>query len=58
MTRTIERLGYLHSNSTSLIFNTLGVSPSVRSNLYVNDLKDKKFNILFAIQPYNLTEKK
>jgi len=57
-TKTSERLGYLHSNTTSLIFSTLGVSPSVRSSLYVDTIKDKKFNVLFAIQPYNLTEKK
>ena len=57
-TKTTERLGYLHANTTSLIFNTLGVSPGVRSKLYVDSIKDKELNILFAIQPYNLTEKK
>jgi len=57
-TKTTERLGYIHSNTTSLLFNTLGVSPSVRSKLYVDSIKDKEYNVLFAIQPYNLTEKK
>jgi len=57
-TKNGERLGYLHSTTTSLVFSTLGVLPSVRSTLYTDSIKDKKLDILFAIQPYTLNEKK
>jgi len=57
-TKNTERLGYLHASTTSMLFSTLGISPSVRSKLYVDNIKDKEYNLLFAVQPYNLTEKK
>jgi NADH dehydrogenase/NADH:ubiquinone oxidoreductase subunit G len=57
-TKAGERLGLIHANTASVIFNTLGVSPSVRSNFYVDELKDKKVNCLFAVQPYSLDRKK
>ncbi len=57
-TKNGERLGLLHTNTSSLIFNTLGVNPGVRSSLYVDELKDKKLNLLFAVQPFNIDRKK
>lgn len=53
-----DRLGIVQGNPTNLVFNTLGVAPGVRSSLYVNDIADKKFNLLYAIQPYKLTPTK
>jgi hypothetical protein len=53
-----ERLGLIHSNTTSLVFNTLGVSSGVRSSLHVNEISDKKLDLLFAIQPFELNSKK
>ena len=53
-----DRLGILQGNSTQLIFNHLGVAPSVRSNLYVEEIQDKKIDLLYTVQPHALTQKK
>jgi len=53
-----DRLGILQGNSTDLVFNSLGILPGVRSTLYVTDIEDKKFDLLFTVQPYKLTAKK
>jgi NADH-quinone oxidoreductase subunit G len=53
-----DRLGILQGNSTQLIFNHLGVAPSVRSNLYVEEIQDKKIDFLYTVQPHALTQKK
>lgn len=53
-----DRLGILQGNSTQLIFNHLGVAPSVRSNLYVEQIEDKKIDLLYTVQPHTLTQKK
>jgi NADH-quinone oxidoreductase subunit G len=53
-----DRLGVLQGNSTQLIFNQLGIAPSVRSNLYVEEIQDKKIDLLYTVQPHGLTHKK
>jgi len=53
-----ERLGIIQGNTSSLIFNHLGIAPGVRSNLYIADVRDKKNDLLYSVQPYNLTSKK
>lgn len=57
-TKTKERLGILHSNTTSLVFANLGLKPGVRSVLYNTDLKDKEIGTLFAVQPHKISSKK
>lgn len=57
-TKNGERLGILQSNTTSMVANTLGIAPGVRSNLYVEDITDKGIDLLFAVQPFELTSKK
>lgn len=57
-TKKSERLGILHSNSTSLIFNFLGINSHVRSSFYVEQLKNKEINLLFTIQSYNINNQK
>jgi hypothetical protein len=57
-TKNEERLGYVHANTTSLIFNSLGISSGVRSPINVTEIEDKKINLLFAIQPFTLKVKK
>jgi hypothetical protein len=42
-----DRLGILQGNPTNLIFNHLGIKPSVRSNLYVEEIQDKKIDLLY-----------
>jgi hypothetical protein len=53
-----DRLGILQGNPTNLIFNHLGIKPSVRSNLYVEEIQDKKIDLLYTVQPHTLTAKK
>lgn len=53
-----ERLGILNSNTTGLIVNHLGIMPGVRSNLNSEDIVNKEINLLFAVQPYELNNKK
>ena len=57
-TKTGERLSILHANTTSLVFNTLGVNASVRDSFYVPETRDKKLDLLFAVQPFNFQNKK
>lgn len=53
-----DRLGLLHANVTSLAFANLGVSSGVRSVLHLSNVRDKKINNLFVIQPHELATKK
>jgi len=53
-----DRFGIIQGNPTNLIFNHLGVNPSVRSNLYVEEIRDKKIDLLYTVQPHTLTSKK
>ena len=53
-----ERLGILQGTSTNLIFNHLGVAPGVRSTLNVPEISDKKYDLLYTVQPYQLSPKK
>jgi len=57
-TKNGDRLSVLHANTTSLVFNTLGVSSTVRDSSYVFETQDKKLDLLFAIQPFNFQKKK
>ena len=57
-TPTGERLGVLQGTSTNLIFNHLGVAPGVRSTLNVPEISDKKYELLYTVQPYQLSPKK
>ena len=53
-----DRFGLLQGNPTNLIFNHLGIAPSVRSNLYVEEIQDKKIDLLYTVQPHALATKK
>lgn len=53
-----DRLGILQGNPTSLIFNHLGIAPGVRSTLYSEEIQDKKIDLLYTVQPHNLSVKK
>ena len=53
-----ERLGVVQGNPTNLVFNHLGVASGVRSSLYIPEVQDKQYDLLYTIQPYNLTSKK
>ena len=53
-----EGLGYIQSNTTDLVFNTLGISSGVRSILNVDEVKDKKINVFFGVQPFLFKQKK
>lgn len=57
-TKNSERLGILHNNTTSLIFNFLGINSHVRSSFYVEELKNKEINLLFTIQAHNINSQK
>lgn len=56
-TKEGERLGILHMSPANLMFNFLGVTSNVRSSFNVEEIKDKKLNLLFAIQPFELNKK-
>lgn len=56
--RNGERLSFIHATTTSVLFNALGISAGVRSNFYSDEVKDKKLNMLFMIQPLELERKK
>jgi len=57
-TKKGERLGLLHSNTTSLAFANLGIDAGVRSVLHLNQTADKKINNLFVVQPHEISSKK
>lgn len=57
-TKKGERLGLLHANITSLAFANLGINAGVRSVLNLNQVKDKKINNLFVIQPHEISPQK
>jgi hypothetical protein len=52
------RLGFLHTNTTSLAFANLGINAGVRSVLNLNMSSDKNINNLFVVQPFELSSKK
>jgi NADH-quinone oxidoreductase chain G len=57
-TKKGDRLGILHTNVTSLSFANLGITAGVRSILHSATTKDKAFNNLFVIQPYEVSSTK
>jgi len=57
-TKKGDRLGLLHANTTSLTFANLGVDSGVRSPLHLSNIRDKKINNLFSIQPHEISPKK
>ena len=52
-----ERLGLIHAQITSLNFAHLGITSNVRSSIFVDEIKEKGFTRLFAIQPDTFTNK-